>query len=199
MGGPYRERMIVPAYIESFFSYLRRRCALGRGIQGVLFVTVIVPSLLALAGVALARLGSKRAETTAEKTSVDPLGRPWGFVVSRARVEPRTGPVPALAPRPTSADTPISPEKLMAAIETQAGKSLLACYTRALEDDDALAGELVASLLVRRDGSAEVAAGGPRPLRAALGSCVERAIHGVKFGVPADAVWVHVPLRFDAK
>ena len=198
MAGPYRERMIAPAYVENFFRYLKRRRALGRGVQVGLLVAVLVPSVLALAGVALARLASDEPEARKTATVVDPLGRPWGFVVSRTRLEERSGPVPALAPRPTRADTPISPEALMHAIEAQAAEQLRACYTLGLERDDALGGELVVSLLVRPDARVEAASGGQRKLRQALGACVERAIQTVSFGTPAEAVWVHIPLLFEA-
>jgi hypothetical protein len=199
MAGPYRERMIVPAYVENFFSYLKRRRALGRGVKGVLVVTVLVPSVLALAGVAVARLGSDEPEAPKTPTVSDPQGRPWGFVVSRARVEERSGPVPVLAPRPTRDDTPISPDALMRAMQAHAAEPLRACYTFALQEDDELDGELVVSVLVKKDGSVEAASGGPRQLRQAIGTCVERAIQAVDFGKPSDPVWVHVPLLFESR
>lgn len=199
---PYRTRTFRPLFLDDFLQYVRRRGALVR----LLRFSVV---MLGLAPLAIA--WRMKARGHVEPLAVDPPmsnvssteQAPWGLLVSAHSVHTWIGLLPEAAPRANAESGPLSPDAIEAEIATQAGHNIRSCYAMLAEQNEDLAGTagvLIASVLVRRDGSTEVGVGGDvRLVSAGVAGCVRSALGGVRFGQPGnDTEWFHFPIRFVA-
>jgi hypothetical protein len=188
-----------PLLLNDFIEYTRRRKAGLRWLRFGLFALAITP--LGIAWRAKAAHHAPRQVELPLSKSASTREAPWGLFVSTNAVRTWLGALPEAAVRPDATSGPLSPVLLQSEIEKQAGPSIRECYALIASyhgDEVQAPGVLVASVLVRRDGSVDVGVGGDnRLVYAGVASCVDTAISAVRFGQPEpDTEWFHFPIRF---
>lgn len=199
---PYRTRKLRPLFLDDYVDYVRRRGAWIRLLRIGVVALGLAPLVIAWRVKTTGRAAPMQVEPPMSSAS-STRDAPWGLFVSATSVHPWIGPLPEAAPRADQASGPLSADALQAEIATQAGPGIRQCYeiaTAQNEDFPGTSGVLVASVLVRRDGTVDVGVGGDvRLIDAGVAACVDMALRGMRFGQPeTDTEWFHYPIRFVA-
>ncbi len=189
--GPYRTRLNAPETHDDFWKPLERRRAMLRRLPRLVFALASLPAL------AVAASGVWQSESHSEAPTLErAFGPAWGLGVTPSATHLRNGATPN-APRPDATASTTSADQLQSLIQRHASARLSQCYASALEYEPELAGDVVVSIAVSRQGEVRSVLGGARALRRSIGSCVESALRAVPFPVdPGGASWFHYPIRF---
>jgi hypothetical protein len=194
-GGVYRARRSDPVSVDGLWRQIRRQERIRRSLPVVVGLLALTPALAIAFSFAPESCRYVRHAFAAESATPQ---HQWGFVVSADAVRAWAGELPASAQRPSADESPIAVQSLQAAVFAHA-ETLRSCYARALVREPELRGTVVASLLIRRDGTVDAVVGGDANLRRTqVRGCVEGVLERLSFPAPdPDYGWVHLPLRFE--
>jgi hypothetical protein len=193
--GPYRERLEDGQAVDEFWKVLHRRRTWRRLLPLIVGLLALSPA----AAIAISA-GVPSQPSPFTKRELEVMGRSsedsWGIVISSERVRSWGG-LSSAAPRPTLSDSMYTPAQIQGAVWTSSAE-LRDCYLRSSAYQTKLEGELIASMLIKKNGEVVVAVGGaPELRRAGVSACVEGVLNRLRFPALADYGWVHLPLRFE--
>jgi hypothetical protein len=193
--GPYRERLKDGEAVDEFWKALHRRRAWRRALPVIVGFLALSPAV----AVAISA-GAPPTSSTLTRREREIVGRSaadsWGVVISAAATRPWWG-LSRAAPRPSLAESPYPSAQIQGAVLT-AGPELQDCYLRSSAFPAKSQGELVASMLITKNGEVTAAVGGaPELRRAGVTSCVAGVLNRMSFPSLADYGWVHLPLRVE--